>query len=130
MEIACGPRLEICDGGNCHHHAPREDLRLPSETLRVSRPGDGEPILLLSDSFGWGATFSLIEYFRDVVMINMNNFQSLDEADRLALWRRLKEYWGGSNVLVLIEDGNVGLLSRFVNLSRRENIKLAPRGLP
>ena len=82
--------------------------------MRVSRPGDGEPILLLSDSFGWGGAFSLIEYFRDVVMINMNNFQTLEEADRQALWRRLKENWGGSNVLVLIEDGNVGLLSRFV----------------
>jgi hypothetical protein len=47
-------------------------------------------------------------------MINMNNFQTLDQPDRQALWGRLKENWGGSNVLVLIEDGNVGLLSRFV----------------
>ncbi len=107
-------KLEICDEENCLHHAPLEHLKLPRETMRVSRPGDGEPILLLSDSFGWGGAFSLIEYFRDVVMINMNNFQTLEEADRQALWRRLKENWGGSNVLVLIEDGNVGLLSRFV----------------
>jgi hypothetical protein len=107
-------KLEICDGGNCLKQAPLEDLRLPRETMRVSRPGDGEPILLLSDSFGWGAAFSLIEYFRDVVMINMNNFQTLEEADRQALWRRLKENWGGSNVLVLVQDGNIGLLSRFV----------------
>jgi hypothetical protein len=107
-------KLEICSEENCLQHAPLEDLRLPRETLRVSRLGDGEPILLLSDSFGWGAAFGLIEYFRDVVMINMNNFQTLEEADRRDLWRRLKENWGGSNVLVLIEDGNAGLLSQFV----------------
>jgi len=105
--------LEICQG-DCLHRAPFEDLGLPRETLRVSRSGDGEPILLLSDSFGWGAAFSLIGYFSDVVMINMNNFQILEQADRQALWRRLKENLGGSNVLVLVEDGNVGLLSRFV----------------
>ena len=107
-------KLEICGEENCLHRAPFEDLRLPKETLRVSRPGDGEPILLLSDSFGWGAAFGLIEYFHDVAMINMNNFQTLEEADRQALWRRLKENWGGSNVLLLVEDGNIGLLSRFV----------------
>jgi hypothetical protein len=81
--------------------------------MRVSRRGNSESILLLSDSFGRAAGFSLIEYFRDVVMINMSNFQTLDEVNRRALWRRLKENWGGSNVLVLIEDGNVGLISRF-----------------
>jgi hypothetical protein len=106
-------KLEICDEGNCLHHTPLQDLILPRETMRVSRRGDSESILLLSDSFGRAAGFSLIEYFRDVVMINMNNFQTLDEANRQALWRRLKENWGGSNVLVLIEDGNVGLISRF-----------------
>ena len=107
-------KLEICGEDNCLHRAPFEEIRLPRETLRVSRPGDGGPILLLSDSFGWGAAFSLIEYFSDIVMININNFQTLEEADRQALWRRLRENWGGSKVLVVVQDGNISLLSRFV----------------
>jgi hypothetical protein len=112
--------VEFCFDGDCLQQPPLDRIRLPRETLRVSRSGAGEPILLLSDSFGAGAASSLIEYFRDVVMINMNNFQMLEEGDRRVLWRRLEENWGGSNVLVLIEDGNVTLPSRFVKSLPRE----------
>ena len=105
--------VAICSEDHCLHRAPLDGLTLPRETLRVARRGDGEPLLLLSDSFGAAAASSLIEYFRDVVMINMNNFQSLDEEDRRALWRRLRDNWRDAHVLALVQDGNVSLLSRF-----------------
>jgi hypothetical protein len=113
-------KVEFCFEGDCLHRAPLDELQLPRETIRARRSGEGEPILLLSDSFGAGAASGLINYFRDVAMINMNNFQILEEGDRRALWRRLKENWGGANVLVVVQDGNVSLLSRFVESLPRE----------
>jgi hypothetical protein len=70
--------------------------------------------LLFSDSFGWGAASGLIEYFCDVLMINMNDFQALSEADRRALWARLKENWREAHVLAVANVGNITLFARFV----------------
>ena len=81
--------------------------------MRVSRPGPGGKLLLLSDSFGAAAAAGLIEYFADIIMINMNNYQVMELDQRRALLERLKSKWGDAEVLVLVEDGNISLLSRF-----------------
>ena len=61
-----------------------------------------------------GRGFGLIEYFCDVLMINMNDFQALSEADRRALWARLKENWRDAHVLAVANVGNITLFARFV----------------
>jgi hypothetical protein len=108
-----GTGVVFCQEMSCLNASPFEDTVFPRESMRVSRPGPGGKLLLLSDSFGAAAAAGLIEYFADILMINMNNYQVLELDQRRALLERLKSKWGDAQVLVLVEDGNITLLSRF-----------------
>ena len=102
-----------CTEDNCLHTPPLGDLTLPRETVHVARRCARPRLLLFSDSFGWGALTGLVEYFCDVLMINMNNFRELNETDRRALWNRLTENWRDARVLVVLNAGNITLFASF-----------------
>jgi hypothetical protein len=107
------PSVRFCGEDDCLRAQPLGGLTLPRETLRLVRDCAGPRLLLFSDSFGWGAASGLIEYFCEVFMINMNDFQLLSETDRRALWSRLKENWGDGYVLAVANVGNITLFARF-----------------
>lgn len=108
--------VRFCDVSVCAQRAPLDGIALPLETLWAERPGAGGKLLLLSDSFGAKAAATLIEYFSDIVMINMNNVQRLSPDQRRSLWYRLNNDWRPDYVLVVVQDGNISLLSRFAKV--------------
>ena len=84
----------FCQELSCLRASSFEDIVFPRESMRVSRSGPGGKLLLLSDSFGAAAAAGLIEYFADIIMINMNNYQLLELDQRRALLEYLKSKWG------------------------------------
>lgn len=108
------PGITFCEQDDCLHAQPLGGLTLPRETLRITRACAGQRLLVLSDSFGWAAAAGLFEYFCDVLMINMNDFQLLSETDRRALWTRLTENWRDAHVLAVVDVGNITLFARLV----------------
>lgn len=108
------PGEAYCGDQTCADRFPLSDLRLPNETSRLSRPGAGPKLLILSDSFGNAAMQALFAFFDDVIMLNMNNFQLLSEAERKALWSRVTSTWRPDRTIMLVQDGNLLAIPNYV----------------
>jgi hypothetical protein len=107
--------IRYCGRPACLDASPLDGIALPFETFRMQRPGAGGRLLILSDSFGAGAASALIEYYSDIIDINLNNFPRLTRDEQRVLWNRLTAAWQPDHVLMVLQDGNAGALPRLAD---------------
>jgi hypothetical protein len=105
--------VRYCGSPACLDTSPLDGIALPFETLRMERPGPGGRLLILSDSFGATAASTLIEYYSDIIDINLNNFSRLSRNDQRMLWTRVNTIWRPDYVLMVVQDGNVTAIPRM-----------------
>jgi hypothetical protein len=103
-----------CTEAACTGTAPLEGVALPSEMLRLQRPGSGGRMLVVGDSFVAGAADALIGFASDVITLNLNNLPHLPPDEQRLLWERITAVWRPDRVLMVVNDGNLTALARFV----------------
>jgi hypothetical protein len=109
------PGYRACDIPACLDKPPLNGIALPYQTGRQERPGAGGKLLIISDSFGALAASTLIEYFADIIDINMNNFPRLQPEERRTLWHRVTTEWQPDAILMVLQDGDVTEIPRFAD---------------
>lgn len=121
--VALSNRVRLPDWSGSGAHSctactlpPLDGVTLPNETMRLQREGQGGRLLLLGDSFIAGAADAMIGYFNDIIMINLNNAQRLSPEERRALWTHVTRGWQPDRVLMLVNDGNVDVIPRYLGL--------------
>jgi hypothetical protein len=82
--------------------------------LRLQRPGSGGRMLVVGDSFVAGAADALIGYRHDIITLNLNNLPHLPPDEQRLLWERITAVWRPDRVLMVVNDGNLTDLARFV----------------
>jgi hypothetical protein len=118
--------IERCVGASeCFRDPAVAGVDFPEATTRLKRTNGPERLLILGDSFGRGAGSVLIDYFDEVVHINMQAFMSETEGKRDRVWQALTIDWRPTRILVLVYDENVFHLPQYLNEIAR--LPAAPR---
>jgi hypothetical protein len=121
--------IERCRGGSACFREPGfgvVDFLLAA--LRLKRTSGPERLLILGDSFAEGAAAVLVDYFDEVVAINMQEFTAGPEPGRDRLWQALTRDWRPTRIIVLVYDENVFHLPQYLNEIARLPAAPRPRG--
>lgn len=111
-----GAGVHGCTEAGCTDRAPLDGVALPLEALRLERPGGGGRMLLLGDSFLAGAADALIGYASDIIALNLNNLPRLPQEEQRILWERVTAAWRPDRVLMVVNDGNINAIARYVEV--------------
>lgn len=85
-------------------------------------------MLILGDSFGTGAGEGFIDYFDDVVALNLHEFTRLPDQKRDRLWQTLAFDWRPTRVIILVCDENAYHLAQYLNEVARLRVTPRPQG--
>lgn len=108
-----GAGVRRCAEAACTDRPPLDGIALPSEAMRLERPGAGGRLLLIGDSFLAGAADALIGYASDIITLNLNNLPRLSREEQRLLWERVTVAWQPDRVLMVVNDGNVTAIARY-----------------
>jgi hypothetical protein len=108
--------IEACRGaGECFREPAFTAVDFPGATWRFKRTSGPERLLILGDSFGAAAGQGLMDYFDEVVALNMYELTRVPDDKKDRLWQALAIDWRPTRIIVLVCDENVFHLAQYLN---------------
>ena len=108
--------IELCIGaGECFREPAFAAVDFTRGTWRLKRTNGPERLLILGDSFATAASSVLIDYFDEVVTVNLWEFTWAPDDKKDRLWQALAIDWRPTRIIVLVCDENVFHLPQYLN---------------
>jgi hypothetical protein len=108
--------IEQCRGASeCFRDPAFAAVDFTRGTWRLKRTNGPERLLILGDSFAAAASQGLIDYFDEVVALNLNEFTRAPDDKKDRLWQALAIDWRPTQIIILICDENVFHLPQYLS---------------
>jgi hypothetical protein len=108
--------IEQCTGASeCFRDPAFAAVDFPQGTWRLKRTNGPERLLIVGDSFAAAAGSVLIDYFDEVVALNLYEFTRAPDDKKDRVWQALAIDWRPTRIIVLVCDENVFHLPQYLN---------------
>ena len=98
-------------------------------TWRLRRTNGPERLLILGDSFAAAASEGFIDYFDEVVALNLYEFMRAPDDRKHRVWQALATDWRPTRIIVLVCDENVFHLPQYLNEIARLRVHASAKDL-